>query len=99
MSALEFYFIWVWFVIVIIFQDKTQNLQGIHPLSNFNIYSTMINKKMWHSLWQIAIHFIQKFICMKVILQQKDFQSLNRPMLLVPLSEFWLNMCCNFFSK
>lgn len=28
------------------FQDKTQNLQGIHKILNFNNYSIMINKKM-----------------------------------------------------
>jgi hypothetical protein len=37
---------WLWYGIVIIFINKTLNLQGIKTLLKIHIYSKMINKKM-----------------------------------------------------
>jgi hypothetical protein len=37
---------WLWFEIVFMFKDETQNLQGIDLFSNFHIYSKIQTKKM-----------------------------------------------------
>jgi hypothetical protein len=36
---------WLWFEIIIIFKDKTLNLQGIKTLSKIHVYSKMLKKK------------------------------------------------------
>jgi hypothetical protein len=38
---------WLWFEIVVIFINRTPNLQGIKTLSKIHIYSKMINKKIF----------------------------------------------------
>ncbi len=38
--------IWLWFEIIIIFINKTLNLQGIKTLSKIHIYSKMIKKEL-----------------------------------------------------
>jgi hypothetical protein len=43
----------LWFEIVIIFINKTLNLQGIKTLSKIHIYSKLINKKICHVLGQL----------------------------------------------
>jgi hypothetical protein len=65
---------------MIIFQDKTLNLQGIYTLLKILIYLIMVSKKLvmhWgnykHLKKQVAKYFIDKFILMRrVILGQND---------------------------
>jgi hypothetical protein len=39
------FFKWLWFEIIIIFKDKTLNLQGMKTFSKIHIYSKMMKKK------------------------------------------------------
>jgi hypothetical protein len=60
---------WLWFEIVIIFKNKTLNLQAINTLSKILIYSKIINKKnvmylknYMHLLYNLQKKFKYSFV-------------------------------------
>jgi hypothetical protein len=50
--------IWLWFEIIIIFINRTLNLQRIRTLSQIHIYSKMIDKKTCYVLGELEKNII-----------------------------------------
>jgi len=59
---------WLWFEIVIIFINRTLNLQRIMTLSQIHIYSKMIDKKTCYVLGELETFIITycKKNCFKI---------------------------------
>jgi hypothetical protein len=62
----------VWFEIIIKFQDKEKNLQGICKFLQIPIYSTMIKKEKWFIGQTLTIFHSKNQLYEKIILGEND---------------------------